>query len=139
MTDFNQAIIDEFHANDGYVETNGFRDRLVLVHHRGAQSGEERTNPLMAIARDDGWLIAASAGGATKNPDWYYNLLAHPDITIEVPVPGGVETIPVTARDLQGAERDAGWELFKAESPGFAAYEQKAGGRVIPVILLSPR
>ena len=135
MSDWNQQIIDEFRANGGNVTTNGFGRRLVLVHHRGARSGAERVNPLAAIRQDDGsWLIAASAGGRDKNPDWYHNLLAHPDVTIETP--DGEAW--VRAVDLVAAERDAAWGQFTAMSAGFAGYEQKTS-RVIPVLRLSPR
>ena len=85
MSDFNQQIIDEFHANRGTVTTMGFGDRLVLVHSTGAKSGAPRTNPLMGIPDGDGWLIAASKGGAPDNPDWYHNLLANPAASVEVP------------------------------------------------------
>jgi deazaflavin-dependent oxidoreductase (nitroreductase family) len=87
------------------------------------------------IRNEDGSrLIAASAAGADKNPDWYHNLLAHPDVTIETPE--GVEEVHVT--DLQGAERDAAWERFKQMSDGFRAYEAKTS-RTIPVLKLTPR
>jgi deazaflavin-dependent oxidoreductase (nitroreductase family) len=134
MADWNQQIIDEFRANDGTVETMGFGRGLVLVHHLGARSGEERINPVANIRDPDGSrLIAASAAGADKNPDWYHNLLAHPDVTIETPE--GTEQVHVT--DLQGAERDAAWERFKQMSDGFAAYEAKTS-RTIPVLKLTP-
>ena len=135
MADWNQQIIDEFRANGGTVQTMGFGRGLVLVHNLGARSGEERINPVANIRQPDGSrLIAASAGGAEKNPAWYHNLLAHPDVTIETP--DGTEEVHVT--DLQGQERDAAWEQFKAMSDGFRAYEEKTD-RVIPVLRLSPR
>ena len=100
----------------------GFGRGLVLVHHLGARSGTERVSPVANIRDEDGSrLIAASAAGAPKNPDWYRNLLAHPDVTIETP--DGEERVHVT--DLQGAERDAAWARFKEMSDGFAAYEKK--------------
>ena len=69
MADWNQQIIDEFRANDGTVETMGFGRGLVLVHHLGARSGEERINPVANIREDDGSrLIAASAAGPTRTP-----------------------------------------------------------------------
>lgn len=135
MSDWNQQIIDEFRANGGTVAANGFGRRLVLVHHLGARSGAERVNPVAAIGQDDGsWLIAASAAGADKNPDWYHNLLAHPDVTIETP--DGPADVTVT--ELTGADRDAAWAQFTAMSEGFAAYERKTS-RVIPVLRLTRR
>ena len=139
MANFNQQIIDEFRANHGVVETMGFGDRLVLIHNIGAKSGAERINPAMAIPSSEGWLVAASAAGAPKHPDWYHNLVANPEASIEVPASGAVDTVDVTARDLTGDERDAAWAQFKAASPGFGEYEERAGDRVIPVLHLARR
>ena len=136
MTDWNQQIIDEFLSTGGTVTTMGFGRGLVLVHHRGAKTGTERVNPVAAIREsEDSWLIAASAGGADKNPDWYHNLLAHPDVTIETPDDGAVQ---VQAEDLPRAERDPAWSRFKEMSDGFAGYESKTS-RVIPVLRLTRR
>ena len=134
MSDWNQQIIDEFRTNGGTVQTMGFGRGLVLVHHLGARSGTERVTPVANLRDEDGSrLIAASKAGAPDNPDWYHNLLAHPDVTIETP--DGEERVRVT--DLQGAERDAAWELFKQMSDGFRSYEEKTS-RVIPVLRLTP-
>ncbi len=136
MSDWNQQIIDEFRAHDGTVETMGFGRGLVLVHHVGAKSGIERVTPLATFRTDDGaWLVSASKAGAPDNPDWYHNLRAHPDITIETPDDGTVE---VRARVLEGAERDAAWARFTEASAGFRSYEEKTT-RVIPVIELARR
>lgn len=135
MSDWNQQVIDEFRANGGTVQTNGFGRGLVLVHHLGARSGTERVNPVAAIRQDDGsWLVAASAAGADKNPDWYHNLLAHPDVRIETP-DGDAD---VHVDDLAGGERDAAWERFTQLSDGFRSYEAKTT-RTIPVLRLTPR
>ena len=102
MSDWNQQIIDEFRANDGTVTTMGFGRALVLLHHRGAKSGTERIAPLAALRdSDDRWFIAASKGGAPTNPDWFHNLRAHPDVSIETPDDGTVE---VRARVLEGED-----------------------------------
>ena len=142
MSDFNKQIIEEFRANRGTVTTMGFGDRLVLVHSTGARSGAPRINPAMGIPDGDGWLIAASKGGAPDNPSWYHNLLANPSASVEVPdasAEDGIAAHDVVADDLQGAARDEAWEKFKAASPGFAAYEDKAAPRVIPVVRLARR
>lgn len=134
MADWNQQIIDEFRNNDGTVTTMGFGRGLVLLHHRGAKTGVERINPVAAIREStDTWLIAASAGGSDKNPAWYHNLLAHPEVTIETPDDG---TLTVQAQDLAQPDRDAAWDRFKQMSDGFAGYEQKTS-RVIPVLRLT--
>lgn len=140
VSDFNQGIIDEFRANNGTVTAMGFGRALALVHSTGAKSGEPRVNPLAAIHDDEGWLLPASAGGSPKNPAWYHNLKAHPDIEIEYPNDeGGISTAQVTATELTGVARDEAWARFVARSSGFAEYEQAAQGRVIPVFRLTPR
>lgn len=140
VSDFNQGIIDEFRANGGTVTAMGFGRGLALVHSVGAKSGQPRVNPLAAIRDDEGWLLPASAGGSPKNPSWYHNLKAHPDVEIEYPdEDGGISTAQVTATELTGAARDEAWDRFKARSSGFAEYEKTAQGRVIPVFRLTPR
>ena len=136
MSDWNQQIIDEFRANGGTVETMGFGRALVLLHHVGARSGTERIAPL-AHLRDsaDRWLVAASKAGAPDNPDWYHNLRAHPEVSIETPDDGTVE---VRARVLEGDERDAAWARFEQMSDGFRGYQEKTS-RVIPVVALERR
>lgn len=133
---WNQQIIDQFRTNDGLVESPPFGRGLVLLHHLGAKSGTERVAPVRGIPEGDGWLIAASKGGAPENPGWYHNLLAHPDVSIEVP--GEAELVPVHAEELKGAARDAAWERFKASSQGFRDYEKKTS-RTIPVLRLRRR
>jgi deazaflavin-dependent oxidoreductase (nitroreductase family) len=131
--DFNAQIIDEFRANDGRVGGMFENSPLLLLHHTGAKSGQNRVNPLAYLGDDGRYVIFASKGGAPTNPDWYYNLKAHPDVTIEV----GTETMGVTVSEAAGEERD---RLFRAQAervPQFAEYEEKAG-RVIPVMILTP-
>lgn len=135
---FNDTIIDEFRANGGAV--NRFGRDLVLVHSVGARSGIERVHPLMGIRDGEGWLIAASKGGAPEHPAWYHNLVAHPDTVVEVPDgQGGVATVPVTAGVLHGAEHDAAWTRFVTRAPAFAQYDERSGPRRIPVVKLTPR
>ena len=131
---FNDPIIAEFRANDGTVASRGFGRSLVLLHHIGAKSGIERVTPVMQIATDDGgWLIAASKAGADDHPAWYHNLLAHPDILVELP---GEGELHVHVEELKGAERDAAWAKFTARSPGFKNYEARTT-RTIPVMKLT--
>ena len=133
-TSYNDAILAEFRANDGTVSQ--FGRSLVLLHHVGAKSGTERVSPVMAIPQGtDSWLIAASKAGAPDHPAWYFNLLAHPDVVIEVP---GNGTVRVRATVLTGAQRDVGWAKFTTTSAGFREYEQRTS-RVIPVLELSRR
>jgi deazaflavin-dependent oxidoreductase (nitroreductase family) len=136
MSDWNARVIEEFRRNGGTVETNGFGRRLVLLHHVGARSGQERVSPVAAIPTGTGsWWIAASKAGAPENPAWFHNLLAHPDVEIETPDHG---TVAVHATALEGEERDAAWQRFTEMSDGFRQYEQRTS-RVIPVVELTPR
>lgn len=105
-----------------------------LLTTRGAKSGQERVYPLMAVAYRDHYLAVASKGGAPKHPLWYYNLLAHPDITIEV----GHETVTATARLLTGEERDRAFARAVAVFPPYGEYQKKTA-RHIPVFLLERR
>lgn len=131
MNDWNQQIIAEFRANGGVVGGPFEGAPMVLVTHRGARTGTERTTPLVYLADGEDVVIFASKAGAPTNPDWFHNLVANPDATIEV----GTETVPVRARVAQGDERDQLFERQKAASPQFAEYE-KATDRVIPVVVL---
>lgn len=134
--DFNSQIISEFRANQGQVGGGFAGAPMILIHHKGAKSGTERVNPLVYQAVGENFAIFGSRGGAPTHPDWYRNVMAHPDIDVEV----GTETIPVRARELKGAERSEIWEKQKKAMPGFAEYEEKTTGiREIPVVLLERR
>ena len=131
MSDFNTKIIDEFRANNGQVEGWEGDWQLLLLHHTGAKSGTARINPLVYQPVGDDFAIFASKGGAPTNPAWYHNLMANPATQIEV----GTETIPVTARELDGADREEIWERQKATLSNFAEYDANTD-RTIPVVLL---
>lgn len=134
-TDFNAKIIDEFHANEGSVGGMFEGLPLLLLHHTGAKSGKSRINPLAYQGDDGRYVVFASKAGAPSNPDWYHNLKAHPNVTIEV----GTETIDVVASEATGEERNRLYRTQAERIPQFAEYEQKAEGRVIPVMVLTPR
>ena len=110
MADPNQQIIEEFRANDGRVGGHFEGRTLLLLHHTGAKTGTERINPL-AYQRlsDDSVAIFASQSGAPTNPDWFYNVVAHPDVKVEI----GTETFAAHARVAEGAR--AGDDLGEAE------------------------
>lgn len=135
MDDWNRKVIEEFRANGGKVSGMFEGMPLLLLHHRGAQTGRERVNPVAYQRVGESLAVFASKGGAPTNPGWYHNLRAHPEVTVEV----GTETYPVVARVAEGDERERIWETQKAAAPGFAEYERKAGGRQIPVVVLEPR
>jgi len=134
MADWNQQVIDEFRANDGRVGGRFEGRTLLLLHHRGAKTGTERINPV-AYQRlsEDSVAVFASKGGASTNPDWYHNVVANPDVTVEI----GTETFRARARVAKSMERDSIWERQKRDWPGFAEYEEKTRGiRKIPVVVL---
>jgi deazaflavin-dependent oxidoreductase (nitroreductase family) len=134
MNEWNRKVIEEFRANDGKVggEMEGWP--IVLVHHVGAKSGTERVTPLVYQPLGDSGSVAvfASKGGAPTNPDWFHNLVAHPDTKIEI----GTDSYAVTARVAPGEERNRIFETQKELFPNFAEYEKTAGTRVIPVVVL---
>jgi deazaflavin-dependent oxidoreductase (nitroreductase family) len=130
MSDWNEAIIREFRANGGRVASFATQP-LLLLTHRGAKTGTERTNPLAYFDDGGDYVIVASKGGAPTNPDWYHNLKAHPRVTVEV----GTETFDVIAREATGAERDRLWAMITGRNRAFAGYEQRTS-RTIPVLVL---
>ena len=83
VQDWNQTIIEEFRANEGQVG-GGFDGAAPLLHTTGAKTGRERVNPMMYLDLDGHRYVFASKSGADTNPDWYRNLVAHPDSTVEV-------------------------------------------------------
>lgn len=133
--DFNAQIIDEFRSNEGIVGGMFEGADLLLLHHVGAKSGQERVNPLVYRRDGDRYVVFASKAGAPTHPAWYHNLMAHPEAEVEV----GTETIGVLASDAQGEERDRIFAENAERYPNFAEYAESAGERVIPVVLLSPR
>lgn len=134
MSDFNAAVIDEFRANDGKAPTYFGDMPLVIVHTIGAKSGKTYEIPLVPQLAERKYIFA-SAAGAPSHPDWYHNLKANPEVTIEF----GADTQDVVAVELTGAERDEVYARQAAAVPQFAEYEQLAGDRVIPVFALDPR
>lgn len=133
LQDMNRTIIEEFRANRGAVGGRFEGAPILLLHSTGARSGKERVNPMMYLAVGDSYAVFASKAGAPTHPDWYHNLVAHPDVVIEV----GTETKRVRARVVHDREREAIWSTQKQRYPGFAEYEQKTE-RQIPVVLLEP-
>ena len=130
--DWNAQIIEEFRANGGKVGGPFEGSPMVLVHHKGAKTGTERVTPLMAQVEGDRLFIFASKAGAPDNPDWYHNLKANPETTIEYL---DDPNVPVRVVELEGAERDRVWDRQKTEWPQFAEYEASTD-RTIPVLEL---
>jgi deazaflavin-dependent oxidoreductase (nitroreductase family) len=127
-----QAIIDEFRQREGAVGGYFAHMSLLLLHHTGARSGEPRVTPLAMQEIPGGWAVFASKGGADHNPGWYYNLLAHPEASVEV----GAERYDVRARVAGGEEYTRIWSTQKERFPQFAEYERRTARDHIPVIVL---
>lgn len=131
---FNAGIVEHFRANEGVGPGRWANSPLLLLNTTGARSGQTRTTPLVYTTDGDRFVVIASKGGEPTHPDWYYNLLAHPETTIEV----GGETIPVHAQIASGAERRRLFNQQAAQMPFFAEYERTTP-REIPVIVLTRR
>ena len=134
MSDFNASIIDEFRANEGKVGGPFKGAPMLLLHTTGRHSGTARVTPLVYWPEGDRMVIFASKGGAPTHPDWYRNLMAQPDTTVEV----GTDTVPVHARETEGDERQDLFDRITAVMSGFADYQAKTS-RIIPVIMLERR
>jgi deazaflavin-dependent oxidoreductase (nitroreductase family) len=132
-TDFNQTIIDEFRANEGKVGGGFAGAPMVIITTKGAKSGRTRVNPLAALPEEDGTIyVFASKAGAPSNPDWYYNLVANPEVEVEF----GSDKFAATASVVTGPKREEIWDRQKKLMPGFADYEANTS-RVIPVVALT--
>ena len=132
MVDWNRGVIEEFRANKGRVAAFAHQP-LLLLTHIGAKTGRKRTNPVAYFRDGDRYVVVASKGGAPSNPDWYYNLLANPKVTIEV----GTTQLEVTAKKADSAERNRLWAMVKERNPAFKEYEKKTS-RTIPLMILTP-
>ena len=138
--DYNTKIIKEFRANQGRVGGPLAGTPMILIHHIGARSGIERVTPLACNPQGHGRLaIVASNGGSPSHPDWYYNLKAHPRITVEV----GTQTFTVLAQELDDTARAELWPKLVAEWPKPVAGSPDLGAaqagttRKFPVFLLT--
>lgn len=130
--DWNQMIIEEFRANGGRVGGRFAGQPLALLHTVGAKSGQLRINPVACLKDGERYVIIASKGGAPVNPDWYYNVVANPLVTVEY----GTETFKAQATVATEPERTRLYNQMAAERPTFAEYERKTTRR-IPVIILT--
>jgi len=131
MHDFNRKVIDEFRQRGGKVSGAFEGAPMILVTHTGAKSGKSYTNPLVYTRDGDSYVIIASKAGAPEDPQWFRNIVAHPEVTVEI----GDETFAARARVAAGDERA---RLYRAQAelmPGFDEYAQKTT-REIPVVVL---
>ena len=127
QNDYNRQLIEEFRA-----DRSKFGGRpLLLLTTTGAKSGQRRTTPMMYVRNGDHLMVIASNVGAPTHPAWYHNLMAHPDVTVEV----GNETFEATAIVTTGEERHRLWTRIVELHPFFSEHQAKTT-RQIPVIIL---
>jgi deazaflavin-dependent oxidoreductase (nitroreductase family) len=132
VSTFNQELIEQFRTNRGVITEAVFAGReLLLLTTTGARSGAIRTHPLAFTRDGDRYVVIASKAGSDRNPDWYHNLVANPEVTVEV----GAERFAARAVVVDGAERDRLYDQQAAVLPTFAEYQRRTTRR-IPVIVL---
>ena len=131
--DFNQSIIKEFRENGGKVGGPFEGATLLILTTKGARSGKTRENPLACIKDGGDYIVIASWAGAPNNPPWYYNLLAHSEVGVEV----GSERFKAKAKVVDEPKRSELYAKMEAMMPPFAEYRNKTS-RTIPVIALTP-
>lgn len=127
MNDWNKQVIEEFRANGGKVAQFGDAP-MIILNTIGAKSHELRETPLVALVRDDEMVVFGSKAGATSNPDWVYNLRAHPEIEVEF----GVEKFNAIVTELPEADGQARLAEQAELMPQFGEYAESAKPRVIP-------
>ncbi|HWD96658.1 MAG TPA: nitroreductase family deazaflavin-dependent oxidoreductase [Acidimicrobiales bacterium] len=131
MNSWNAKIIDEFRASGGHVAGDFAGAPLLLLHTHGAKTNAERVNPMMYLEDGGRFFVFASKAGADSNPDWYHNLVANPEVTVEL----DGDTFAANATVLHDEERTRYYAIQAERMPQFAEYEAKTS-RIIPVVEL---
>jgi deazaflavin-dependent oxidoreductase (nitroreductase family) len=129
--------VEEYEASGG-TKANTLLDTgmpIVVVTTRGAKSGKVRKSPVMRVEHDGEYALVASVGGAPNNPQWFHNLVAHPD---EVLVQDGPAPFAVDIREVTGDEKATWWERAVAAYPPYADYQANTT-RQIPVFIATAR
>lgn len=139
MSDFNDQVIADFRAHGGQTHDHMPGRPIILVHTIGAKSGQPRLIPLMYLQQGEAWYIFASYGGAPKDPAWFHNIVANPEIEVELGDGTTIERIPVHASVIEGDRRDAIYAEMARQWPQFAGYEEKTARDAIPVVELTRR
>lgn len=135
--DWVRTQVEEYEASGG-TRANTLLDTgmpIIVVTTRGARTDAVRKSPLMRVEHEGQYALVASKGGAPRHPEWYHNLLAHPDAVV---LQDGPTPVPVVIRELGGDERALWWERSVAAYPPYAEYQAKTD-RQIPVVLASAR
>ena len=132
MSEWNKKIIEEFRSNDGKVGGSFEGKSLLLLHTIGAKSGQERINPLATFEDGNRLVVIASKGGAPTNPDWYYNVVANPQVEVEYKT----DRFAAQAAVAEEPERTELYARMEEIMPGFTSYKENAA-RIIPVVVLT--
>ena len=124
-----------YEKTDGRIGQSIGGRPMLLLRHVGAKTSKERTSALLYVPDGDRYAVIASKGGDPKHPGWYHNLVAHPEVEIQI----GRKTIPVRARVADGEERERLWKRAdEINKGGYTQYQSKTD-RKIPVVVLEPR
>jgi deazaflavin-dependent oxidoreductase (nitroreductase family) len=108
--------------------------QILLLETTGAKSGERRRTPLVYVTDDDHLVLVASKAGAKRHPAWFHNLKANPDVRVLAPGRSG----DYVAREARGDERGRLWTKACDYYAGYETYQERAGSREIPVVVLEP-
>ena len=130
MKEYNRALIEEFRANGGKLSGRLANSSILLLTTIGARSGQPRTTPLGYGKDGDRIVVVAANAGAPAHPDWYYNLLAHPEVTIEL----GGERFQARASTATGADREQ-LVAKQAEIVPWLPAQQAKTDREIPIVV----
>ena len=133
LEEMNQGVIVDFRANSGKVGGQHTLLDIVLLHHLGARSGQARVTPLAYIRDGEDMLIVGSTGGSPHHPAWYWNLKAHPRVTVEL----GTETVEVIAGEVADEEYARLWTMVTEAIPIMLEYQNRTTRR-LPIIRLAP-
>ena len=128
----NRQVIDEYRANQGQLSGDFAGAPLLLLTTTGAKSGRSHTIPLMYSEDGDRLLIVASKAGAPEHPHWYRNVVANPQVRVEI----GDRDVSAAAEVIVGEERDRLYASIAERMPDFAEYQKKTS-RTIPVVALT--
>ncbi len=132
LNEYNKTVIEEFRANQGKVGGQMENMPVILLTMTGAKTGRTITKPLVYSKDGDRMVVIASFAGAPKHPAWYLNLVANPEVTVEV----GTEKFRAKVEETSGDERQRLFDAQAAQMSIFNDYQKKTT-RQIPVLALT--
>ena len=125
----------ELYENSGGTKGNTMMGKPVIILTTvGNKSGKVRKTPLMRVEHDGSYAVVASLGGAPKNPVWYYNIVANPEVELQ----DGAEKKRYVAHEATGEEKAQWWARAVEAWPDYDNYQAKTD-RAIPLFVLEPR